>query len=943
MEELAALVERSRSGDLEAYGCIVQQYQDMAYGYACAILKDLHLAEDAAQEAFIQAYRDLADLADPVAFPAWLRRIVRNQCNRMTRKKRIKTTSLEGNALLPATDLDPADALANHELADRVLAAIRSLPAKQREATTLFYVNGYSHRDIAQFLQVPVTTVKNRLHEARKRLTTEVMAMVGQTLDNSKPGAELPAQVLSHLIEQADQAQKERDYKLLLDVCDKALETLITSRSSRRLQKKRMQLLQWRGEALAYGQRNAAEAIASYDQAIEIGRQMDNDAGVAGALCAIMVTAGTTGDWPTVRQRAREGLKLSDQAGDEGLFGFCSAALDLCSNRRRRWQPGEFGGFVLGHYKVQRRRGRLQIEPSVLLRRGKPTGNLSLNLSFGTPDYNSVVDYLYRVLNSAPAVLEPGARGRATFPVLDSRVDAVGGLEQLTARTNVERARADIHVPAGSFAKCWKLTTRIESAQSHKVVLGGERFTAGRMTGTATTWLAPGTGLVKLRWTDSNGHAVEIVLLDADVAGGRSEVFPLAVGNRWQYQWMDGIMKVLNTDTCRVLRARGNQWLLSCASDVRQPSDTDVTRLHQRSLRQNTRSGDEQGRLRAQLALGPKPSLDAARFCRRLTASAQAIGDDVLVTDSLFQLAWKQEQTSPEEALRTWEALVGSLEGLDNAYRRASLRDDVFGAYFRHRRFDKALATAQRQLQLVTDLDLRDEMADSAAGVDMANALVQEADDEQIHGYCTGFAEVVVTPNNIRAGGRACGTCSQLKEYGRGFRPCCLGMGKLLPLPAKQSTRWTDGWNQGYSGGAYRVTSRRVIVSCKETVRTVAVPSRRTVRVRSKNTVSPVTSAGAVDETFKGWTEGERDDWYVPGVGLVKVDYHHANGKRSHIVLADYQVKAAQNSLFPKRIGNRWHYVWLDENDRPFMHEFWCIGARGGKTTYLGFAAYDYK
>ena len=69
MEELASLVVRARAGDLKAYGQVVRRFQDMAYGYAYSLLGDFHLAEDAAQEAFVQAYRDLGKLAIPAAFP----------------------------------------------------------------------------------------------------------------------------------------------------------------------------------------------------------------------------------------------------------------------------------------------------------------------------------------------------------------------------------------------------------------------------------------------------------------------------------------------------------------------------------------------------------------------------------------------------------------------------------------------------------------------------------------------------------------------------------------------------------------------------------------------------------------------------------------------------------------------------------------------------------
>ena len=67
---------KARSGDIDAFACIVREFQDMAVGYAYSVLGDLGLAEDAAQEAFIEAYENLAKLRKPEAFAGWFRKIV---------------------------------------------------------------------------------------------------------------------------------------------------------------------------------------------------------------------------------------------------------------------------------------------------------------------------------------------------------------------------------------------------------------------------------------------------------------------------------------------------------------------------------------------------------------------------------------------------------------------------------------------------------------------------------------------------------------------------------------------------------------------------------------------------------------------------------------------------------------------------------------------------
>ena len=82
----------------------VRQFQDMVVGYAFSVIGDFHLAEDAAQEAFLGAYRDLSMLREPRTFPGWLRRIAHTRCTRITRGKRLKTVPFEALVELPDRD-----------------------------------------------------------------------------------------------------------------------------------------------------------------------------------------------------------------------------------------------------------------------------------------------------------------------------------------------------------------------------------------------------------------------------------------------------------------------------------------------------------------------------------------------------------------------------------------------------------------------------------------------------------------------------------------------------------------------------------------------------------------------------------------------------------------------------------------------------------------------
>lgn len=170
MQELRFTIIRAQAGDLDAYGQLVQRFQDMACGYAYSILGNFELAQDAAQDAFIQAYLELGSLREPNAFASWFRRIVFTECSRLTRGKRLPTVPLEAVVDIQSAEPGPDRIAEQSELRDRVLSTVRSLPEHEREVTTLFYINVYSHDDIAGFLDVSVSTVKSRLHTSRKRL-----------------------------------------------------------------------------------------------------------------------------------------------------------------------------------------------------------------------------------------------------------------------------------------------------------------------------------------------------------------------------------------------------------------------------------------------------------------------------------------------------------------------------------------------------------------------------------------------------------------------------------------------------------------------------------------------------------------------------------------------------------------------------------------------------
>ncbi|MFN8495962.1 MAG: sigma-70 family RNA polymerase sigma factor [Caldilineaceae bacterium] len=187
MQELNSLVMAAKQGDKDAFGQIVNRFQDMAFASAYAMLGDVYAAQDAAQEAFIDAYLSLSNLREPAAFPGWFRRIIWKHGDRQLRGKPVTILPLEFAEELHSPLPTPEDALAEALRREDIHKALQLLPPEQSQVITLFYVEGYAQQEIAAFLELPVTTIKKRLFDARKKLKERMIPIMQQTLQTTKP------------------------------------------------------------------------------------------------------------------------------------------------------------------------------------------------------------------------------------------------------------------------------------------------------------------------------------------------------------------------------------------------------------------------------------------------------------------------------------------------------------------------------------------------------------------------------------------------------------------------------------------------------------------------------------------------------------------------------------------------------------------------------------
>ena len=183
----AADTNSSPADRREAFGELVIRFQDMAFACAFAVLGDVYLAQDTAQDAFVVAWQKLAQLREPAAFPGWFKRIVLTQCNRLTRCKRLQMVPLDETVYASTVDPGPHASAERHDLVAKVLQAINALPENERLVTTLFYIDGYTQADIGDFLEVPVSTVNKRLYSARQRLKGNVVELFKTDLQQQRP------------------------------------------------------------------------------------------------------------------------------------------------------------------------------------------------------------------------------------------------------------------------------------------------------------------------------------------------------------------------------------------------------------------------------------------------------------------------------------------------------------------------------------------------------------------------------------------------------------------------------------------------------------------------------------------------------------------------------------------------------------------------------------
>ena len=172
------LVRRCLKGDQDAFRILLAKYERPVYGLVRRMIKDEEDARDLAQEAFIRAFKKLQQFDQERKFSSWLFRIANNLCIDHYRRRKLATVPMvrhvdgeeEESWDLPDLGPSPAETFSDSERSRRLLAAIESLPPVYRAVILFRHQQGLTYDEIAETMELPLGTVKARIHRAHRLL-----------------------------------------------------------------------------------------------------------------------------------------------------------------------------------------------------------------------------------------------------------------------------------------------------------------------------------------------------------------------------------------------------------------------------------------------------------------------------------------------------------------------------------------------------------------------------------------------------------------------------------------------------------------------------------------------------------------------------------------------------------------------------------------------------
>ncbi|MCC7263070.1 MAG: sigma-70 family RNA polymerase sigma factor [Candidatus Latescibacteria bacterium] len=199
----AELVRAVLHGRTRQFGVLVERYQGLVYSTLLARVSRIEEVEDLAQETFLRAFRQLDSLQDPRAFRGWLKQIADHLALNFLRSRKLQRSAAESLIPLPTAGTPPPDQLfERQEIQTQVWSAISQLAEEQREVILLYYYQDRcSVEQLAEWLELPPSTVRGRLERARRELKELLSsdAEVERAIQPHRPGKAFKRKIMSVL------------------------------------------------------------------------------------------------------------------------------------------------------------------------------------------------------------------------------------------------------------------------------------------------------------------------------------------------------------------------------------------------------------------------------------------------------------------------------------------------------------------------------------------------------------------------------------------------------------------------------------------------------------------------------------------------------------------------------------------------------------------------
>jgi len=924
------IIEQILHGNQNAFEILVSRYQRLVYGLAAHRTRSFEDVKDVAQEVFLQAYLNLEKLKKPEKLASWMHTVTIRICNRWNQRysKTVFIDELGEGALdnLYAERIPtPSEEYERMEMKETVMNALRALPEKIGEVLMLYYMEDLSYQRIADFLDLPVSTVKGRLQMGRRQMKEEMLKMVSKTIEGQRPGKEFTEKVVKEILEQVKKSSQEWNRADFADYTAKAGEAISKMSDEEVRTRNRFELLDLHAQAAASWMGEPNMAYAKYEEALHLSREVDDKQRQADVLMSMAITACDYGDFGRMSRYATQAVEIYDEMGEYLKSAQCVAMVEL-EKMPDLGIPGEsrernvIGGYLLKSTPVSE-------GISYTWEEAEGRRNAAFAKVYGCPSMTNLFAYLFRTKTLLRLPTNIGASWTDEFDPMGRffgwetwEVSTDASDKKLVATSVIESQNEKVVVPAGSFENCLKVVTKIQPAGGKYALTHRERTYSGKR----TIWFSPGVGIVLIRYINEQDGCVDICLVDYKVKGDSDEYLPLHVDNSWQYQW--GKNRVwaytgMYNEAVRVTASTDVNHYIACAAYRFQPEAQLFKKHYLNLLKMFRQVEDREGEKYMLIDLCDTTWKDekekAIKYHEELHKLSVESGDRIYELGMQSALEILRGGDEYKSKLKREREILKVHRASDNKFAECKTLENIARLHAECDRYKEAIPYYETAIKLNAELGDIGGQKSCQAESDFCRQAAEDLENDIKAGYVLGNASMYRDESQVKGGSSGYfSLCEWPIGSGRGtpIDHLAIFTGVNIDHKPKIGKIWTDG-----SGlGMVSVRGQSEISGVNESVTVPAGTFENCLFIRSEFASSAENELvpEGKREAWEDYLAGTRLLWFAPGIGLVKCQYEHANGAVTDLHLLEYSVKEGNDDYIPLDVGNWWRHEWTEKKSR---------------------------